>query len=173
MATCEDSTTRQIPLRNKYGETVAVAIVDADDYDWLMQSRWSLSACGYASGRVRLDGKSIVTFMHRYMLRPVKGLNVDHINGNRLDNRRCNLRLCTNAENKRNRGSLKNSSSRFVGVSWSSVRRKWTATVHVKLKQVYTECFDSEEEAARARDRKALEIQGEFARLNFPEDCKQ
>jgi len=98
-------------------------------------------------------------------------LIVDHINGNVLDNRKCNLRLCTRAENARNVKKSKSNTSGYIGVSKEST--KWLACVTLDGKVYRAGRFEDKVEAARARDRKAIELHGEFARLNFPiEDYK-
>ncbi|SRR5713101_4575271 len=89
-----------------------VAVVDDDDFERLAQWRWQYD-CGYASRRERITPygtarKYRKIYMHREILNPPKGMDTDHENGNRLDNRRANLRLATRAENLRNRGSNKN-----------------------------------------------------------------
>ena len=95
-------------------------------------------------------------------------LIVDHINGNVLDNRRCNLRLCTRAENARNVKKSKSNTSGYVGVTKEG--RKWLATVRLNHKTYRLGRFEDKVEAARARDRKAIELHGEFASLNFPRE---
>lgn len=139
------------------------AIVDADDYEWLSQYKWYAgspkSAGKMYARRYSPDG---VVLMHRQIMNPPKGMVVDHINGNGLDNRRCNLRICTQAENTRNRRKPSCGQSRFIGVS--PCGHKWQATV----KGHYLGLFGDEVDAAKARDRKALELYGPHAWLNFP-----
>lgn len=115
----------------------------------------------------RYSRKGIV-LMHREIMNPPKGMVVDHINGNGLDNRRCNLRICTPAENVRNRRKVACGRSRFIGVF--PRRDKWHAVVTHQRKTHFVGSFDDEVEAAKARDRLALELHGPFARLNFPPD---
>jgi hypothetical protein len=99
-----------------------------------------------------------------------KGEYVDHINGNVLDNRKSNLRICTNAENCRNTGPYKNNKSGYRGVSWHKRDKEWRAQIKHNGKVIWISAHKDKEEAARARDTKALELQGEFAWLNFPKD---
>lgn len=89
-------------------------------------------------------------------------MEVDHINGNRLDNRRENLRICTHAKNMVNRGVYKNNTSKFKGVSKHKGENKWRAIVAGK--QIGQ--FDTDIEAARAYNAKMIELHGEFAKLN-------
>jgi hypothetical protein len=93
---------------------------------------------------------------------------VDHRNRNGLDNRRENLRPSTNSQNLGNRIGSPNSSSKYKGVHWDSTRGKWRTQAQHDGKTYRLGRFDSEEEAAAAYDRKALELWGEFALLNFP-----
>jgi hypothetical protein len=97
-------------------------------------------------------------------------MEVDHVNGDGLDNRRSNLRVCTHAENARNQSSrTRMSTSRFRGVVWAKDRRKWRAMIGDNGRTVHLGNFTDEIEAAQAYDRAAREMYGAFARLNFPE----
>lgn len=93
---------------------------------------------------------------------------VDHINGQRGDNRLCNLRLATRKEQSRNCASSKSSTSSFLGVSWRSDRKVWRAVIGDGSRQVFLGTFSDETEAAKAYDEAAKELHGVFARLNFP-----
>jgi hypothetical protein len=95
-------------------------------------------------------------------------LIVDHINGNVLDNRKCNLRVCTRAENSRNLRKSRNNTSGYTGVSKN--KNRWCASIAYNNRRYYIGSFVSKEEAARARDLKAIELHGEFASLNFPRE---
>lgn len=151
---------KQIPLGEGY-----CAYVDAADYEWLSRWNWSLNN-GYAARREK--GKLI--FMHREIARPPKGKVVDHQNRNRMDNTRTNLLVCTPEENGRNKGKRQGASSRFRGVHYAKNWGKWCALIWFKGTHVYIGSFTDEVAAARAYDRKAVELLGESARLNFPEE---
>lgn len=158
-----DDSIRYIPLTRGLH-----AIVDAEDYEWLSRYKWHVtpsprSGTFYAR---RSRGKGGV-LMHREIMNPPEGMVVDHINGNGLDNRRCNLRICTQAENSRNSCKHSDGKSRFIGVY--PHRDKWEVIVTHERKDHYGGSFTDEVEAARARDRLALQLHGQFARLNFPE----
>lgn len=156
-----DPKVRRIPLGNNL-----FAIVDAADYRKLSKYRWYASRHGpniYAS--CRKNGRSV--HMHRMIMRPRKGYVVDHIDGNGLNNRRCNLRVCTPQQNQANRGP-RGGSSRFVGVHRHG--DKWESGIRWRGKYYYLRLFDDEVEAAKARDRKAYELHAVHAYLNFPED---
>jgi hypothetical protein len=140
-----------------------VAIVDAADYEWLSGYTWTLCG-GYALRHS--GGKNF--FMHREIMHAPPGMVVDHINGNRLDNRRCNLRLCTRAQNVRNAAKRPGCLSQYKGVSRDRRHNRWFATIYFEGRSIALDHFDDEAEAARAYDRAALELFGEFAWLNFP-----
>lgn len=94
-------------------------------------------------------------------------MQTDHINGNTLDNRKENLRICSIAENGRNRKIQKNNTSGYSGVSYMKGVCKWQATICVNKNKIYLGVFETAEESARAYDSAAKEYFGEFARLNF------
>ena len=93
---------------------------------------------------------------------------VDHISGDRLDNRRLNLRVASSSQNKMNRRKANGKSSKFIGVCWDKSREQWMARIKIDGKPTHIGRFDSELEAAERRDDAAVELHGEFAKLNFP-----
>ena len=148
------------------------AMVDAEDYERVRRHKWWLARTGnqfYAQGRC--CGRSIR--MHQFIMNPPKGMVVDHIDGNGLNNRRGNLRICTQRQNAWNHKCTKqeNASSQYIGV-YRYKDRPDKSYVKVQCAGDVTNLgpFDCEIEAARARDRKAIELFGEFARLNLPEE---
>ncbi|UCD53087.1 MAG: HNH endonuclease [Phycisphaerales bacterium] len=157
---------RYIPLtRGKY------AIVDATDYEWLSRYKWFANGNeenGFYAARW-LPGYKLL-LMHRAIMDPPDGMIVDHIDGQRHNNRRANLRVCTWKENVRNGKPSRSSTSRFKGVHRDRKRGKWVATIACNAKTTYLGSFDDEIEAAKAYDRKARELFGEFAYLNFPDE---
>lgn len=108
--------------------------------------------------------------LHRLIMAAPKGLLVDHHNGDSLDNRRANLRLATNSQNQFNRRKRENTTSRFKGVYFHKVHRKWAAQITIRGKRIFLGYFHSEIKAARTYDKTARKYHKEFARLNFPED---
>lgn len=147
-----------------------VAIVDDEDFDRLNAHKWYAHknrGLYYAARHNVVGNKRGIIYMHREILGVLPGLEIDHKNGNGLDNRRVNLRICTHSDNQRNRGVHKGEKrSRFKGVSWDNRGKKWRA--RIGCPQQYLGYFDSEIEAARQYDEKAEQLFGKFARLNFP-----
>jgi len=157
----DDDNVRFIPLtKGKF------AIVDADDYDWLNRHKWCISKKRYSFYACRQTHAEKI-FMHRVITNAPKGMLVDHIDGNGLNNRRSNLRICTIAQNNRNSRPWRRSYSKYKGVSWCQAAGKWRARIRPNHKQIHLGCFDTQIEAARAYDKKAKELFGEFAYLNF------
>lgn len=143
-----------------------VAYVDAADYEELSRYTWQLLSGGYA-GR-RENRKQVL--MHRQIMNPPEGMFVDHVHGNRLDNTRAHLRVCTRSENARNQTKHANTTSRYIGVSYWKNRKKWAAVIRLKGKKKFLGYFNVEEEAARAYDYAAVLYLDDFARLNFPQE---
>jgi hypothetical protein len=143
------------------------AIVDAADYEWLNQYKWCASdasnpyACRHKNG--------VTVFMHREIMQTPKGMVVDHIDGSRQNNRRSNLRICTQQQNVFNCRKRRDTISRFKGVTWNKDARKWAAGITYDGEPIYLGLFDDEIVAARTYDFKAMELFGEYARLNFPQ----
>lgn len=149
------------------------ALVSDEDFDFLNQWKWYAfqpknNKTMYAF-RTKGHGKGIKKSfaMHFVLMKPAKGLVTDHINGDGLDNRRENLRICTTAENMRNRTRLnKNNKSGFKGVSWQEDHSAWRATVMFNRKQYFGGFYDTVKEAAKGYNQLAKKLFGEFAALN-------
>ena len=147
-----------------------VALVDEDDYHVLVLRKWFIAKPGawpYAATH-RLGTRNGVDLMHRMLTGAQRGQYVDHINGNSLDNRMSNLRVCTNAENLRNMRPRNGGTSKFKGVYWNVRDKRWRAQIMHNYKKLNLGNYESEEEAGRAYDEAALRLFGQFARLNFP-----
>ena len=144
-----------------------VAIVDDADYEWLNQWKWYAEqnkGTWYARRCIWEGQRTYCVRMHRVILNAQAGEATDHINGNGLDNRRTNLRICTTAENNRNCHKRKPTSSRFKGVfRWEN---RWRVQICVKGQNRYVGTYGDEEEAARAYNEAATKFYGEFASLN-------
>ena len=151
-----------------------VALVDDSDAAALSAFKWSLSAypngAKYAVRNDYRDGHTNTVSMHRQIMGAKGGEEVDHINGNGLDNRRKNLRVCTHAENQRNRKPSR--LRRFKGTHFfgRGLSKPWAAQVTKGGRKRHLGYFATEDQAARAYDTVAKEAFGVFARLNFPEE---
>ncbi len=167
------SSMKRIPLTQG-----KVALVDDEDYDYLMQWKWCAQKCYNVYYAVRHYGhptlknskgwaKQITVRMHQLILHIPQGFEIDHINHDGLDNRRCNLRVCTASENRHNQRPRKDGLSKYKGVYMS--RGKWTASISCANHRRCVGRFVSEIEAATAYDEKARELFGEFAYTNFKE----
>ncbi len=145
-----------------------VALVDEEDFDKLNKYKWSAwkdknKNIFYAMGGNRLR-------MHRVIMGDIKGVAYDHINGDGLDNRKSNLRIATTQQNNMNTIPRKGGSSKYKGVCWHKRKKKWMSRIGYNYNIVHIGYFDDEVEAALAYDKKAKELFGEFARLNFPDE---
>ena len=156
---------RQIPLSQGY-----YAIVDAENYEWLMQWKWTALICRgivYAKRSSVYKKRNTPILMHRQIMGTPKNMKTDHCNGNGLINTHDNLRVCTHAQNMRNQYIRNGLSSKYKGVSWDKRYEKWQAYITINRKKRHLGYFISELEAAYAYNAAALKYYGEFARLNI------
>lgn len=163
----QDQSTKLIALTRKQ-----VALVDAEDFEWLSKSNWYAQENSVTFYAQRLSSHGMI-YMHKSILNCGKEKQVDHINGNTLDNRRANLRLCTQTQNTCNRKKNRNNRSGFKGVNRKKSDRigkhwKWASRIGIGKKRLFLGAFETAEEAARVYDEAAKIYHGEFARLNFP-----
>lgn len=145
-----------------------IALVDDDDFIWLSAHTWHFHS-GYAGTNLKVANKKYKNaLMHRMILGLTDSkISVDHINGNGLDNRKINLRICTHAQNSRNQRMAKNNKSGYKGVTWRARDNLWRATICINGKQIDVGMSKCKEKAARLYDEAAKKYHGEFARLNF------
>lgn len=150
--------------------TGEIAVCSGCDYEKLsIQEKWSQDTHGYPYFTDYSQGKKTIK-LHNYLIGEIpEGYVVDHINGNKLDNRRENLRIITTHMNNINRKG-RNGSSVYKGVSYDSSRDKWISSIQINGKTKHIGRFDSEEEAARAYDKESYMTYGEYAKLNFPNE---
>lgn len=160
------------------GQKIEIVIDKADESKF-DQHTWTASNNGKGrlyvlrtvwNGTGKKQGK---VYLHRFLTNAPTGQIVDHINGNSLDNRKCNLRVGTRVENNMNRPANKTrrgrpTTSPYKGVSWDKRRNKWAARIGHNYKSICLGYFDIPEDAARAYDSKARELFGECAYQNFP-----
>lgn len=145
-----------------------VAIVDDDDFELISKFNWSASNYGYAQAHfTKEDGRYTKISMHRLIsgLRLGDKREVDHINGNTVDNRRSNLRIVSHSENMKNARQRKTNTSGYKGVSWSSSLNRWMAFISVEGRTKNLGMFSDKESAYKAYCNAALKYHGEFANL--------
>lgn len=155
--------TRLIPLtQGKF------AIVDAEDYDRLSRYKWCAVKAGgtFYAGRKK---NGIFVRMHREILCVPKGIICDHKDRNGLNNRKSNLRFCTRAQNQYNSNKRPGCSSKYKGVNWDKMKKKWRTRIGFERHRLHLGLFEDPIDAVVTYDRKAIELFGEFAYLNFPQ----
>lgn len=160
---------RLVPLAGKYGVGKA-ALVDESDFAAVMEHRWLASLTGYATITRRLkisDTVKASSMMHRFIMGE-SDLLMDHINRNRLDNRRCNLRYATASQNAANTKMRSSNTSGFRGVWWNKNENVWQAEIGIGGRRQRLGVYATPQEAAAAYDAAAIKAFGEFASLNFP-----
>lgn len=155
----EDGETLRIYVYDKYKNCVATSFVDLEDRQLVEKYSWWLSA-GYL--RARIEGKMIL--LHRWILNSPEGMEIDHSDGDKLNNRKKNLRICKKSDNQCNRSHTKNSKSKVKGV-WLTKRGDWVAQVKYRKETYYLGIFISKDEAKKAYNKKHKELAKEFARL--------
>lgn len=143
-------------------------LVDDDIFDWLNQWRWHITN-GYIIrkqyGKRGENKKPENIYIHRLIMGTPNGYVTDHINGNKLDNQRDNLRIGTQSQNMMNRGKQKNNTSGYKGVHWNKQHQKWQAVVKFDGKQKHLGYFDNAFLASLAYIKGAKELYGEFSGL--------
>lgn len=157
--------TTVIPVTVKKGEHYKFALVDDDIAPVLMLRKWSMHRDGYAHCHGYIFGKQSMSSMHRVIIGADDGCEIDHINGNKMDNRRENLRVVTSSQNRINQRFT--NTTGYRGVHYHKAAKKFTANITVNYKKRHLGFFDTAEEAARAYDEAARILHGSFARLNF------
>jgi len=144
-----------------------VALVDNHDFHSINKYMWSLSGCRRYAVRDDENGRRI--YMHREIMKTPVGVDVDHIDGDGLNNRRKNMRNCTRSQNHMNRKAYTfKKHSRFKGVTLdkSAKKKRWMARIKKDRKNIHIGRFLTEIEASKAYDKKAIELFGKFARIN-------
>lgn len=148
-------------------------LIDSKDYDRVSCYKWYLHKGGYAARSIKGNGKTITVFLHHFITGVDFKYVVDHINGNRLDNRKSNLRVVTAQQNSFNRARNKNKiSSIYKGVFWSKEKLMWFSLIKLNGESNHLGYFKSEIDAACAYNEKSKELFGEYARLNDVPDNK-
>jgi hypothetical protein len=147
-----------------------VAIVDDEDYDYLNQWKWfanNMNGKFYVKKKITVSkNKQTDIYMHRFIMKPNKGMVIDHLDGNTLNNQKNNLRICTHAENMRNSKIPINNKSGYKGVSYQENRNTYRAQIKFNNKTINIGDFIDPIDAARAYNEVALKYHGEFAHIN-------
>jgi hypothetical protein len=151
------------------------SIVDDEDYQELNKYKWFCDSNGYAVRAITIQSqnkkfgikhKQKTILMHKVINNTPEGFETDHINGIKLDNRKSNLRIATSSQNKANVGLRTDNTSGYKGVCWNKKARKWVAQIMFNNEKIYIGYFAKKEQAATAYNTKALELFGEFVKLN-------
>jgi hypothetical protein len=158
-----------IPIKSpKYGEHNI--FIDGEDFDKIKNHNWHLLKQKhgfYVATNIRINGKQKTMLMHRVIFNSPEGFEIDHINHNKLDNRKENLRICTRAENCRNRTKYNETFSKYKGISFDDRRiSKYIVRIIVNAKCLYIGSFTNDIDAALAYNNAALKYHGEYAYLN-------
>lgn len=162
-----------------------VALIDDEDFIELSNYKWCTCCFDgkWYALRYSKDGykwpenHGKIVLMHKQIMRAEKGQQLDHKDGNGLNNQKSNLRFSTQQQNTFNRKVTGRGTSKFKGVCWNRRAKKWHALIGYNHKRYHLGYFKSEIEAAKAYDAKAKKLFGEFAWLNFkkerPNDIKK
>lgn len=145
------------------------ALIDEEDYSRASKFNWhrEKGTQTYYAQRNVYGPKKTTQRLHRFIMNALPGEQVDHINGDGLDNRKKNLRITDSQGNNRNRRKLRPASSRYKGVWKDKQTGRWAVTLYLKDGRRTTRRFNTEALAAIAYDNNAVEVFGEYANLNF------
>ena len=144
-----------------------IALVDDADYELAKTHKWCARKSRnlyYASAKI--SGKNVS--LHAFLLASPKNSEIDHVDGNGLNNQRLNLRICSHMENMANQKQHRDSKSPYKGISRAQHCDRWAAQLFFQGRKLYLGLFKDPIDAAKAYDAKAKELFGSFARLNFP-----
>lgn len=134
-----------IPLtRGKFAK------VDDEDYDKLTAHKWHCTAWGYACRGIWVNKKVVKIWMHREIMDTPKGSDTDHINMDRLDNQKANLRILNRSQNMHNLKPQRNNTSGYVGVFFNKRSGKWLASTSIHKKSIWLGLHETKEIAAEA-----------------------
>ena len=154
---------REVSYALRRGGTVSIR---PSDLCWSVREPLTAWHPSYVVSHVMVGGKRRTLRLHRVVMSAALDQHIDHINGNALDNRRCNLRVASRNQNMWNTAKRRELTSRFKGVSWHKRMNKWQATIRHMNKQLWLGLHPSESAAALAYNEAARRLFGEFARLN-------
>lgn len=148
----------EVVLCDKFNNEVARAIIDIEDTDKIKEFSWCLDDYGYA------HSSNPTKRLHQLLINYDTNINiVDHIDKNKLNNRKSNLRICTKLENNRNIGIQKNNNSGFTGVIYDDKRGLWVSSITVNYKNVYLGSYKTYKEAVKSRILGEIEYYKEYS----------
>jgi hypothetical protein len=171
-----DSIMKLVPLtQGKFAK------VDDEDYDNVMRFIWHAvnergrwyACCTCYLGRINKKSLNRSMRLARLIMIPPKNMDVDHIDGDSLNNQRSNLRICNRTQNLQNQRPIRGGTSQYKGVCFSTQKQKWRAYINVKGKQIHLGFHNSEQLAAEAYNKGAIKYFGEFAKLNLVKNIEQ
>lgn len=146
-----------------------VCLIDTEDLSKTQIGKWYVNSKGYI-----VNKKDRNIRLHRLVLGITNDLLIDHINGNKLDNRKANLRICDKFQNQHNRNKSRNNTSGYKGVYYDKERNCWGASIMCHNKKYHLGRFSSKELAATAYNEAALKLHGDFAKINqLPEEDRE
>lgn len=154
---------KKIPLTQNQ-----VSLVDDEDFDKLNKFKWyaDKQLSGFYARRMSYQNVRKCIHMSHVIINCPKGKQVDHINHDTLDNRKDNLRVCSNRENSINRRMLSNNKTGYRGVVWHKRDKKFASQIKNKGKHYHLGSYDCKHEAALVYNRKAKELHGKYAFQN-------
>ena len=138
-------------------------LFDIEDFSVINSRNWYVDKDGYLASSYIYNGRRCFAMFHRIIMNAQKGQVVDHINRNRADNRKVNLRCCSKFENNLNRGRRSTNTSGVIGVHYDRKRDKWIANITYDKRRIFIGRFISKDEAVKARLRKESELFKSFA----------
>lgn len=150
----------EIVLYNGECEEVARTLIDLDDLDKVKDYKWRL----HNKQKYVITDMDSLTLLHRFIMNPPDDMQIDHINGNPLDNRKSNLRICTQQQNLLNKGIKSNNTTGITGVYWDKSRKKWLASIGLNGRSHHLGRFDNLEDAIKVRKQAEIEYFGKYRR---------
>lgn len=146
------------------------AFIDSEDFNKVSAYKWYADKSGngfYAVANSKDEnGKHKKIRMHQFIFGKKIGFQIDHIDGNGLNNMKSNLRYATHSQNQHNRKKYTNNTSDLKGVFWHKNKKKWYSAIRVSSKLVHLGYFDSKLKAHETYCKAALRFHGDFARIN-------
>jgi len=140
-------------------------LIDDEDFDLVSNYKWYVLKVKNLIYFRRIVSNNKHVLLHREITNAQKGVNIDHVNGNTLDNRKCNLRVCTTSQNAMNCKNRENNKSGYKGVSWDANHKKWQAKIMLKRKTMWLGYFTDAKDAYKAYCNASKEYHGEYGRV--------